>query len=440
MLRLFPLFLGTLVCTLFATAQRLRPQDVAAAQARIWTQYQQAARAAGDTLPSLHPLSTLEASVRQGNAWQLPLWLEAAAPMRFHYGCKGQKPKAGYPLFLYLHGSGDPTQEWQTAWRLAKHFDDSPSVYFAPMIPQTGAWYRWYQQSKQWAWERLLRQSLASSLFDPQRIYLFGISEGGYGSQRLASFYADYLAGAGPMAAGEPLRNAPPDNCAHLAFSLLTGAKDEAFHRHQLTQETGKAFDSLQAQYPKHYLHRVQLIPERGHGIDYRPTTPWLAQHKRKAQPKWWRWESFPMHGRYREAFYNLRIDRWQRPAAPSAFRLDSLGGYDDTAPRRMHTFEAKGQTLLVTIEEVNYEVVSRSPHWHFPLTFQRHFRPAQGGSYTLFLSPALVDLSRPVRLVVNGRTLFEGRVPLSEQTIKESLATYHDPLRLFPAMLRFHL
>ena len=30
--------------------------------------------------------------------------------------------------------------------------------------------------------------------FDPDKVYFFGISEGGYGSQRLASYYADYLA------------------------------------------------------------------------------------------------------------------------------------------------------------------------------------------------------------------------------------------------------
>lgn len=434
------LFLSTVLCCLTATAQRLRPTDVAAAQARIWANYQADARATGDTLPTLSPLTTLEASIERQLSWPLPQWLEAAAPLRFHYGSKGARPKEGYPLFLYLHGSGEPQREWHTGWKLAQLFDDGPSVYFVPMIPQAGAWYRWYQQSKQWAWERLFRQALASPLFDPTRLYLFGISEGGYGSQRLASFYADYLAGAGPMAAGEPLRNAPPDNCANIAFSLLTGEKDEAFHRNLLTRETAEAFAALQQLHPEHYKHRIELIPGQGHSIDYRSTTPWLAQHRRVAQPKWWRWESFPMHGRYREAFYNLRIDRWPRPAAPSAFQLDSLAHYDNTAPRRMHSLRIEGQTVFVDIDEVEYVVEQTSPRWHFPMTFAREYRFATEGSYTLFLSPAMIDLTRPIRLVVNERTIFRGRIPMSEETIAESLATFHDPLRLFPAAVRFSL
>ena len=77
--------------------------------------------------------------------------------------------------------------------------------------------------------ERNAETAMASPNINPNRIYVFGISEGGYGSQRLASYYADYWAGAGPMAGGEPLRNAPAENCQHIAFSLLTGSQDYGF-------------------------------------------------------------------------------------------------------------------------------------------------------------------------------------------------------------------
>ena len=73
-----------------------------------------------------------------------------------------------------------------------------PLGLFHSPHPRTGPWYRWYQASKQWAWEKLLQHALASPDIDPLRLYVFGISEGGYGSQRLASYYADYWAAAGP--------------------------------------------------------------------------------------------------------------------------------------------------------------------------------------------------------------------------------------------------
>ena len=130
---------------------------------------------------------------------------------------------------------------------------------------------------------------------DPNRIYLFGISEGAYGSQRLASFYADYLAAVGPMAGGEPLENCPPENIGNIGFSLLTGEKDFMFGRNLLTKHVSNVLDSLQNKYPGEYAHRVQLIPNMGHGIDYRPTTPWLQQFRRNPWPSHFIWEDYEM-------------------------------------------------------------------------------------------------------------------------------------------------
>ncbi|MBR6699101.1 MAG: hypothetical protein IKL71_03680, partial [Bacteroidaceae bacterium] len=229
--------------------------------------------------------------------WTLPDSLEPNAKMNFYLGVKGDMPKDGYPVFLYLHGSGPREHEWANGLRLAKMFQDGPSMYIVPQIPQEGAWYRWWQRSKQWTWERILRILMSMPEVDKNRICVFGISEGGYGSQRLASFYADYWAAAGPMAGGEPLINAPVENLAHVPLSFLTGDKDYMFYRHLLTKTTGEKLDSMQRLFPNEYKHRVELIPDKGHSIDYTPTTPWLAQHKRNAQPRHFIWENLEMDG-----------------------------------------------------------------------------------------------------------------------------------------------
>lgn len=129
--------------------------------------------------------------------WELPDSLEPNAVMPYYWGMKGTDEAGNeLPLFLYLHGS---TQRAGMEYRLniCRNFDDAPSVYFIPQIPNEGEYYRWWQKAKQFAWEKLLRQSLLLGKIDPNRVYVFGISEGGYGSQRLASFYADYWAAAG---------------------------------------------------------------------------------------------------------------------------------------------------------------------------------------------------------------------------------------------------
>ena len=129
---------------------------------------------------------------------QLPDSLEPHATMPYYFGTKGNRPENGYPFFLYLHGSGPKQQEWITGLALAQQFADAPSAYFIPQIPNENEWYRWWQRSKQYAWQNLIRQLMLRPEINPNRLYVFGISEGGYGSQRLASFYADYWAAAGP--------------------------------------------------------------------------------------------------------------------------------------------------------------------------------------------------------------------------------------------------
>lgn len=347
--------------------------------------------------------------------WTLPDSLEPNAKMNFYLGVKGDMPKDGYPVFLYLHGSGPREHEWANGLRLAKMFQDGPSMYIVPQIPQEGAWYRWWQRSKQWTWERILRILMSMPEVDKNRIYVFGISEGGYGSQRLASFYADYWAAAGPMAGGEPLINAPVENLAHVPLSFLTGDKDFMFYRHLLTKTTGEKLDSIQRLYPNEYKHRVELIPDKGHSIDYTPTTPWLAQHKRNAQPRHFIWENLEMDGLKRNAFYNLQV-------------LEETEAY-----RTRYEFTANADNSIdIKADGVKYNATWKDPHWGIDMLFSKDLTPAQHGNLRVFLSDQLVDLKKKVTVRINGKQVFCGKVKSSKKTRKLSQELWGDPMRDF--------
>ena len=347
--------------------------------------------------------------------WTLPDSLEPNAKMNFYLGVKGDMPKDGYPVFLYLHGSGPREHEWANGLRLAKMFQDGPSMYIVPQIPQEGAWYRWWQRSKQWTWERILRILMSMPEVDKNRIYVFGISEGGYGSQRLASFYADYWAAAGPMAGGEPLINAPVENLAHVPLSFLTGDKDFMFYRHLLTKTTGEKLDSMQRLFPNEYKHRVELIPDKGHSIDYTPTTPWLAQHKRNAQPRHFIWENLEMDGLKRNAFYNLHV-------------LEETDAY-----RTRYEFTANADNSIdIKVDGVKYNATWKDPHWGIDMLFSKDLTPAQHGNLRVFLSDQLVDLKKKVTVRINGKQVFCGKVKSSKKTRKLSQELWGDPMRDF--------
>ena len=347
--------------------------------------------------------------------WALPDSLEPNARMNFYLGAKGEKPKDGYPVFIYLHGSGPRENEWATGLRLARMFQDGPSMYIVPQIPQEGEWYRWWQRSKQWAWEKILRILLSMPEVDKNRIYVFGISEGGYGSQRLASFYADYWAAAGPMAGGEPLLNAPVENIGNVPFSFLTGDKDYMFYRHLLTKTTGEKLDSMQRIYPNEYKHRVELIPDKGHSIDYTPTTPWLAQHKRNAQPRHFIWENLEMDGLKRNAFYNLQVLK------------------EDNAFRTQYEFTANADNSIdLKVDAVKYNTTWKDPRWGIDMLFSKDLTPAQHGHLRVFLSDQIVDLNQKVTIRINGKQVFNGKVKASKKALKLSQKLWGDPMRDF--------
>lgn len=403
------------VSSVYNCNDKIDIDDIGAVRKAVWECWRKAVNEFEEENLIL-PHSTSEP--RDTGYWRLPEDLEPNAVMPYYFIKKGDMPTEGYPLFLYMHGSGNKEQEWETGYKLCGSFNDSPSLHFVPQIPNAyGELYRWAIQSKQWAWEKLLRQAFVNEYVDADRVYFFGISEGGYGSQRLASFYADYLAGAGPMAGGEPLKNAPMENLANIAFSLRTGEKDYGFARNYMTYNAAMTIDSLHKVHPDYYKFFIELLPGMGHGIDYSPTTPWLRKFKRNPHPNYFYWEDYDMYGRHRTGFYNLRVDEPSR---------------ENDEQRTCYEVQIADNVITLTVNNVEYTTVEEI--YGIPMTFSKRYTPATKGRVTLFLHEKLFDLSQPVRVVVNGKEVFNGIVKPSLKAMVESCAEYFDPERLFPA------
>lgn len=410
------LLLAALTCN---AGNNLTRAEAEARAATLWAAH--CAEVAADTvapLPAPAPFDSVSPCV-----WHLPDSLEADADMLFALACEGSRPDGGRPLYIYLHGSGPRNAEWSTGRILTRRWaaETGPSAWFVPRIPREGEYYRWWQRAKLWTWERLLRRALASDEFDPKRIYLLGISEGGYGSQRLASFYADYLAAAGPMAGGEPLANNPTDNLRNTPFSLLTGSEDRMFCRNILTARAAEELDSLSALWPGDYIHRVELQQGRGHGIDYSPTAPWLSRHTRRRSPRHITWEDFGLDGCRRRAFAN--IEPLERPDSIDRIRYDLR-------------IDSLTNTLTLTVDAVTYTPTEKDPVWGIALRNERTFRPIDSGSVRIYLDDTMLDLDRPISVSVNGRQLPPIRAARSEATLRRAIDLWADPLRLYPASL----
>lgn len=358
------------------------------------------------------------------------------AKMVYYWGASGDpKPNSGYPAFIYLHGSGPANNEWNTGKGLcySDYVQAGPSAFLVPRIPNGFtrpdgfSLYRWWQKGKQYVWDKIIRQIfLGDSDIDPNRFFFFGISEGAYGSQRLASFYADYLAGVGPIAGGEPLVNAPSENSANIAFCLRTGSLDDSYGRNALTAAAKADFERLQAAHPGYYEHKIDVVKGAYHGtanLLYYDTIPWLIDKTRKTNPKYVYWERLDQDGIYRRGFYNLYIPETEKPTE-----------------RRCYEMTITGNTVDIKVSKVSYTATAWEDKHGMPIAYDRTYTSVSGGKLGIFLGSELVDLTKEVTVNINGKQAWQGIPELKIENLVNSCALYYDPYRLYPAYVEVDL
>lgn len=405
----------------YSGSGQLAADQIGGASEYVWNLWKKVvARNAKERLPELtsHYRYSSWGDIRTPDA----TWALDNSKMYVFYGSKGERPADGYPLILFLHGSGaDAMGEWTVTLAWNQVFDDGPSAYFVPKSPYGGTSCRWFQPSRQEKWEQVLRQALASDDINPMKVYFAGISEGAYGTQRLSAFYSDYIAGAAPIAGGEFMAECPPENLATVAYCMQTGGNDTSYGRADLTKGMGETLDALAAAHPGSYTHKVDLQPGATHSsTDYTVATPWVVRHSRTSAPKYFHYENFGMGGindegyRYRDAFYNIQV-------------LESSDSRDNQMRRTAYDVTITDNTVDIKVD--NVEVTTPSTY-----TVAKSHTAAKSGKIRVYLNDDLVNLSQPVVIKVNGKEKFNGKLEPDTKYLVESCALFYDPARVFPA------
>lgn len=126
-------------------------------------------------------------------------------------------PTQKYPVILFLHGAGergsDGIRQTQVGIGAAirTYPERFPCLVVMPQCPAD----RWWRGEELEAAYQCLQQTLREFSCDPQRVYLTGLSMGGFGSWELAAKYPDAFAavipicGRGNPADAEKLKNLP---------------------------------------------------------------------------------------------------------------------------------------------------------------------------------------------------------------------------------------
>ena len=319
----------------------------------------------------------LQAGVIVAGGARMPIW----------FTIRGEAPAGGRSLWISLHGGGSAPpevndQQWRNQQRL---YAPEEGVYVAPRGP-TDTWDLWHQAHMDPLVDRLIEDMVLVHGVNPDRVYLMGYSAGGDGVYQLGTRMADRFAAASMMA-GHP-NETKPDNLRNLPFAIFMGGQDAAFRRNEIAAEWKTELDALAAKDPGGYPHQVTIYPQHGHWMkrDDAVAVSWLAQFTRVTRPQRIVW---------------LQDDVTE----PRFYWLEN------PAPKAGQRVVARRDGQVITIEEADGVAELR-----------------------VLLDDSMVDLDRPVKVVFEGRTLFEGTVSRSEATVVRTLEDRGDPRMVFHA------
>ena len=135
-----------------------------------------------------------------------------------------QDASARWPLLVFLHGSGERGDDLQVLTRngppkLIAEGQSLPAIVASPVAPEHTVWDPHAVQALVDALRRTHR-------VDDDRIYLTGLSMGGYGVWDTLLAYPDTFAAAVPICGGAGAGFIVPERIAHIPVWIVHGADD----------------------------------------------------------------------------------------------------------------------------------------------------------------------------------------------------------------------
>lgn len=295
--------------------------------------------------------------------------------MRFYYKVNGLKPSDGRSLYISMHGGGNaPASINDSQWRnqLAL-YDPKEGVYVAPRAP-TNTWNLWHEDHMDDMLIEIIKAAIVNEEVNPDKVYIMGYSAGGDGVFQLAPRMADHWAAAAMMA-GHP-NDASPLGLRNLPFSIFMGGDDEAYNRNGQAKIWANMLDSLENTDKNGYRHNLNIYKGMGHWMERKDSVavPWMAGYRRSAVPSKVVWVQ---DDRLHNQFYWLAVP------------------IEEAKPAL--------QTIASIVENT--------------ITLERN----DNKTLYIYLNDQMLNLDKKVKLVLNGKIIFNQRVDRNFQCIKSS-------------------
>ena len=316
--------------------------------------------------------------------------------MKIWWAVYGNKPAEGRSLYISLHGGGGAPaalndSQWENQKKLYK---PAEGVYLAPRAI-TNTWDLHFVPEADAFYERIIQMAVVNLDVDPNKVYLMGYSAGGDGVWRLGPRMADHWAAASMMA-GHPgdvsllgLRNTP--------FMIWCGEVDSAYNRNEECAKRIAEMDALQAADPEGYIHSGHIVKGKPHWMDGedRAAVPWMAKFTRNPYPNRVVWCQGDV---VKENFY------WVGAPLNEA---------------------EKGKVVIVNLDTAaNTISVEKSDYT----------------TLKFYLNDTMLNLDQPVKVICDGKEVFNAKVERNANTLRKTLIARGDPSYAFPAVIEVTL
>ncbi|MBP7460415.1 MAG: prolyl oligopeptidase family serine peptidase [Candidatus Delongbacteria bacterium] len=166
------------------------------------------------------------------------------------------KSKTGYPMILFLHGAGERGDDLEKVKihgipKVAMADSTFPFIVLAPQCPENGWWTEYSDELN-----GLIEAVIEHYAVDTNRIYITGLSMGGFGTWDMAIRYPHRFAAIAPICGGSlPIL---AHRIQHLPVWAFHGVKDPVVPV-AFSEEMIKKLQSLNAPV------KLTLYPDAGH-------------------------------------------------------------------------------------------------------------------------------------------------------------------------------
>jgi predicted peptidase len=193
------------------------------------------------------------------------------------------KQEKDWPMMLFLHGAGERGSDLQKVKihgppKIVEAQGDFPFVVVSPQCPED----RWWNDDLD-VLIKLLDEIVATYDIDQDRVYLTGLSMGGYGTWALASKYPDRFAAIAPICGGGTMLMAL--GLKDVPVWAFHGAKDQVVP----VGESERMVETINARGGN---AKLTAYPEAGHdswtkSYENQELYDWLLSHHRGKRPKY---------------------------------------------------------------------------------------------------------------------------------------------------------